>query len=175
MQFGITVSLQGYLKEEQPPYGAHDDLFFCWELHRILLKEKEALIMVNASNSFTIVMWDMIPWDWDRLLKVGLEGIMRGFMNAGYSGEQFERYINLSGGKPELTKTHGRRPVSALMRRTQLLEKIQLEIEAGKRFQTYCCDYVNQIPGSAAGFTISGKPMDFLDRDMERLGIFKEE
>ncbi|MEG0377279.1 MAG: hypothetical protein RR614_02265 [Eubacterium sp.] len=135
---------------------------------------KDVLILVNASNSLTAVMWNMIPWDWERLKKISLDAIMRTFMNEGYSGEQFETYLNLAGKQIELTKTHGRRPVAALNRRAKLLLRIPVALDEKKRFQPYHTDCVNNISGTAGGFTSSGKPSDLFERDMKRLGIRKD-
>lgn len=171
MQLGITIPLRKYLKMKKMPYGAPGDLFFCWELHWLRVTGKDTLLVVNASNSITAVMWNMIPWDWERISKVSLDAIMRTFLNEGYSGKQFEAYLELAGNKIELTQTHGRRPVAALNRRVKLFYHVPVTVDVKRRFQPFHTNYLNNISGTGGGFTTLGKPTDLLKRDMARLGI----
>lgn len=39
MQLGITIPLQKYLNLPKKSYGEPEDLFFCWEIHRILYQQ----------------------------------------------------------------------------------------------------------------------------------------
>ena len=64
MQLGLTIPLQRFLKVHQPPYGTLCDLFYCWDLHRIILQSKETLVAVNANNRFAIVMCGMDSSAW---------------------------------------------------------------------------------------------------------------
>ena len=77
MQLGLTIPLQRFLKVHQPPYGTLCDLFYCWDLHRIILQSKETLVAVNANNRFASVMcgMDSSAWkDYNALFMDGYEG-----------------------------------------------------------------------------------------------------
>ena len=52
MQLGITIPLQKYLNLPKQSYGEPEDLFFCWEIHRILYQGRDMMIAVNANNRF---------------------------------------------------------------------------------------------------------------------------
>ena len=46
MQLGLIIPLQRFLKIPLIPYGGVCNLFYCWELHGIILQSKETLVAV---------------------------------------------------------------------------------------------------------------------------------
>ena len=174
MQFGITIPLQKALKIRSLPYGEPQDLFFCWELHGITWQGKETLFVTNANNGFSVILWGMKAGDWKNYPQLVTDGIREGLTGDGYTAEQADRYLELAG-PCEITKTHGRRPVSALNREIDLLYYGPAEADKSGKYQRFYSHYINCARIKGPGFGIYGSPSGFLERDMRRAGIIKDQ
>ncbi len=170
MQFGVTIPLQKFLHWKAPSYGEPENLFFCWDLHMILLHGEHTLMAVNASNAFTAVLWKMEQLDWENLEERAQEAIRLGFAGAGYGLESVDAYFRAAGGA-QFTKTHGRRPVAALNRMTDFLRAAPMRLEEDRQFQAALCRFVNGHILKTAGDGKPGSPEAFMTRDMEKNGI----
>lgn len=170
MEFGITIPLQKFLKRQAPSYGTQPELFFCWDLHVIRYHGENTLVVVNASNCFTSVMWNMGGEDWKMLEKCGEEAIRRGLLAAGYTREQAELYFRAAG-PAGITKTHGRKPVAGLNRMTEFLQLAPAAPDPGEMYQALLSRFINSHVCRAAGFEAPGAPEVFLEADMARCGI----
>lgn len=169
MELGITIPLQKFLKWQAPPYGAAQDLFFCWDLHVIRFHGADTLMAVNASNAFTVILWDMKPEDWNMLGERTEEAIRQGLLCAGYSREAAAAYFKAAG-PAGFTKTHGRRPVAALNRMTDFLRFAPVKLDETEQFQKAHCRFINSNVLKTAGFDRPGTPEIYLAGDMERIG-----
>ena len=113
MELGHTIPLQKYLRMQPPPYGAGCPLFFCWELHRIILQSGDTLVAVNAGNRFAVVLWGMDAGAWNHYQEHFREGLEMAMESEGYTREEIRIYLKRAG-KFQVTKTHGRRSVAGL-------------------------------------------------------------
>ncbi len=170
MQLGITIPLQKHLKIKTLPYGEQADPFYCWELHMIRLQGKNTLVAINASNRFAIVLWGMKAPQWKTLEEVIRNGIVRGFLSEGYTGQQVNAYFDQAG-EICLTKTHGRSPVATLNKMIGYLGFLPIAMDHGELYQMAHCHEINRELCHAAGFTDYGLPVEFLEADMNRTGI----
>ena len=123
MQLGLTIPLQKFLKTPKLAYGEPTDLSFCWELHKVLGLGRSTLIAVNASNRYALVFAGMKAASWKRLEEIITKGITHALTLEGYTPHQIETYL-AAAGKPEFTKTHGRKPVAGLKRVAELVEVV---------------------------------------------------
>ena len=173
MQLGITIPLQKYLKMKAPLYGEPCDLFFCWELHVILLQGKRTLVAVNANNRYAVILSGMKALDWKVMSERFLEGLEKGLLTEGYTQDQVNRYLDLAG-SIEITKTHGRKPVAGLNRMDEYLWIIPEPINHDELYQELHSKEVNRELCKAAGFQDYGYPIEFFEKDMRRVGILSE-
>lgn len=174
MQLGITIPLQKHLKLKQPKYGEPKDLFFCWELHVIRFMGKRALAMVNANNRFFVLLAGMKAADWKVLSKRAGEAIEAGLYSEGYTVKQVNDYFNLAG-PAEITKTHGRKPVSGLNKAVEWLDSTYELWDPEQMYQEDICYRINRDICSPAGFETYDHPFEFLKEDMKRVGVLKKD
>lgn len=167
MQLGMTIPLQTYVKAPKPPYGDREDLFFCWEIHNIILQGRSALVAVNANNRFLAVLSPMGQGDWESLAERAIEAIASGLASEGYTKEQIDGYFRLAG-PVEITKTHGRKPVAGLNKAIDQLFRIPVELGTRQRFQDFHCKAVNREWYRPAGYEEYGLPVDFMEEDMRK-------
>lgn len=170
MQLGITIPLQKYLKRKAPSYGEPCDLFFCWELHVILLQGKSTLVAVNANNRYAIILSGMKACDWKLMTDCFVEGLTKSLIAEGYTQNQVDRYLDLAG-DVEITKTHGRKPVAGLNCMNEYLWVIPEPINEDELYQELHSKEVNRMICKAAGFLETGYPIEFFEEDMRRVGI----
>ena len=172
MQLGLTIPLQKFLKMPKPPYGETTDLFFCWELHKVPDISRSTLIAVNASNRYALVFMGMKAGSWKCIEEIVIDGIEQALALEGYTPHQVESYL-AAAGEPELTKTHGRKPVAGLNRTIDMLWWIDKWLDERQLFQPSMSNALNKDLCHAAGF--EGRdfehPKEFLREDMVRLGI----
>jgi len=172
LQLGLTIPLQKFLKTPKLAYGEPTDLFFCWELYKVLGLGRSTLIAVNASNRYALVFAGMKAASWKRLEEIITEGITHALALEGYTPHQIETYL-AAAGKPEFTKTHGRKPVAGLNRAVDLLCWIPKWLDGDQLFQPSMSKDLNKDLCHAAGF--EGRdyeyPWELFREDMARIGI----
>ena len=173
MQLGLTIPLQKHLKLKSLSYGEPADLFFCWELHIIRFQGKNALAVVNANNRFLVLMVGMKASDWKILQKRFEEAITSGFLSEGYTKKQINAYFDLAG-EPVLTKTHGKKPVGGMNKAIDYLYYLPEPIDPAQLYQAFHCRFLNRDICSPIGFEYYGYPVEFLEADMKRVGIIKD-
>ena len=171
MQLGLTIPLQRFLKVHQPPYGTLCDLFYCWDLHRIILQSKETLVAVNANNRFAIVMCGMDFSAWKDYNALFMDGLRQGMLLEGFKQTEIEEYFKKAD-DIEITKTHGRRSVSGLNQMDNYLWSIPVKVKADELFQAVHCHEVNRERCKMAGYEGDNIPVECFERDMKRVGIF---
>lgn len=171
MQLGITIPLQKHLKIKNLSYGEATELFFCWELHIIRFQGRNTLVAVNANNRFMVLLSGMKVGDWKRLEKRLKEAITLGFASEGYTDVQIQKYFMLAGDEMVMTKTHGRKPVAGLNKAIEYLSYIPIRINKEEQYQAVHCHEINRDICSPIGFESYGYPVEFLAKDMQRVGI----
>mgnify|MGYP001153819770 CR=1 FL=1 len=137
MQLGITIPLQKTLKLPKQSYGEPEDLFFCWEVHRVKYEGRYTLVAVNANNRFGIVMSGIKASEWKNLPKMVEEGIEAGMYMEGFSREEIDAYFNIAG-PPVLTKTHGRKPVAGLNKAIEFMYYVPESLDKQRKLQVIC-------------------------------------
>lgn len=172
MELGITIPLQRQLGLSAPSYGTEAEMFYCWELHGILLQGCKTLAAVNASNCFTVAVCHLQGSDWKRYPEMAVTGIREALAAEGYTEEEIGLYFQQAGA-PLVTKTHGRRPVAGLNRMMNFLWAAPMEIDDDRNYQRSHCHFANSSVCRAAGFDDRATPSEFLECDMKRCGIIK--
>lgn len=172
MQLGITIPLQKYLKLPKQSYGEPEELFFCWEVHKVRYQGCDTLVAVNANNRFAIILSGIKASEWKELPKLVEEGIEAGMCTEGYSKKEIDAYFNIAG-PAILTKTHGRKPVAGLNMAIECMNCAIEPLSKGKKYQPGHCWFVNRDICSPSGFDTYDYPETFFRRDMERVGIIK--
>lgn len=167
MQYGMTIPLQNFLKEVKPPYGSVENLFFCWEIHKIMLQGQSTLVAVNANNRFMAVLSPMGQSDWTCLVERVTEAIRAAFASEGYTQVQIDTYFRLAGAI-EITKTHGRKPVAGLNKAIDQLCRVPVKLGTRSTFQDFHCKAVNREPYRPAGYAAYGLPVEYLEQDMRK-------
>lgn len=170
MQLGITIPLQKALKLPKQSYGEPEDLFFCWEVHRVKYQGRNTLVAVNANNRFGIIMSGIKASEWKELPNLVEEGIEAGMCMDGYSKKEIDAYFNIAG-PAILTKTHGRKPVAGLNKAIECMNYVPESLDKQRKYQAAHCWRINRDICSPSGFEDYNYPRDFFRKDMERIGI----
>lgn len=58
MEIGVTKAVQDKIKTKAVEITRDTPLVFCWDTHLVKLKGRNVLLIVNASNRYTIAMTD---------------------------------------------------------------------------------------------------------------------
>ena len=160
MELGLTWPLQRYLRES-PDYGMPVPDAFCWDLHRIILRGKDCLLLVHSLTRYTCLRFDLPSGEWGDLFSTVRDEMETGLLEAGLSTAEREAYF-LEAGSFVKTRTHGRRLVAYLNRAWEdvLLAEPLLNPETGH--QTLLCQMVNNGKSRSAAYSEPGRPADFL-------------
>lgn len=170
MEIGVTKVVQEKIKSKSVEITKDNPLVFCWDTHLVKLKGRNVLLIVNASNRYTIAMTDIEPRNWNYYtLYVGqvISGVMQ---NMGYSTEQIDEYFKMSG-ELIVTKTHGRKSVGGINRMVTCMEYYDKKLEKDVKYQLELCEYLNRDICQPEGFDSHGYPYELFHLDMERIGI----
>lgn len=167
MQLGITIPLQRFLCRRRPEYGEVDDFFFCWEAHRVVLDGTDVLLLANASNRFAALSC-LQPGDWRVWEDVALKSVRRALLASGFDGRAADAYLFFAGA-PEVTRTHGRRPVAFLNVLVDKLLAAPVRVDRSCVFQSALSRFANeQLPCKAASFEGLGVAVERFADDMAR-------
>ena len=171
MQLGITIPLQRHLRLARPPYGEPEEPLFCWEAHRAALGGADVLLLANACNRFAAFAC-MQPGDWRDWEAVALTALRASLAASGFDEDAIGAYRFLAGA-PEVTRTHGRRPVAFMNVLVDKLLALPLALDAvADPFPAELCRLANErMPCKAAGFEGLGLPVERFIADLARLGI----
>lgn len=170
MQFGITIPLQRFLRHPQPPYGEPNNLVFCWETHRVVMDGCEVMVLINASNRFLAAAC-MQPADWRLWEEVATASIRQALLASGFDGRVVDTYL-FFGGAPEVTKTHGRRPVAFLNVLVDQLMAAPVRVDPAQAFQSGLCRFANEhLAGKATCFKGVGFAAERFAHDVHRLSL----
>ena len=170
MEIGITKAVQERMKATLMEDTTEDSLIFCWDTHLVKYKRRNVLLIVNASNRYTIAMTDIEQRHW-RYFTLYIERVIYGIMQSmGYSQEQINKYFNMSG-KFHVTKTHGKKSVGGINRVVTCLESYDKSLEKEKKYQWELSEYLNSDVCKPSGFEVYGYPTELFRLDMERIGI----
>lgn len=170
MEIGVTKAVQDKTKTKSVEIEKDTPLVFCWDTHLVKLKGRNVLLIVNASNRYTIAMTDIEPRNWNYYtLYVGrvIGSVMQ---NMGYSQDQIDEYFKMAG-EMVVTKTHGRKSVGGINRMATCMEYYDKKLEKGVKYQRELCEYLNRDICQPEGFDAYGYPFELFHLDMERIGI----
>ena len=169
MELGLTWPLQRFLREA-PGYGMPEPDVFCWDLHRIVLRGRDCLLLVHSLTRYTCLRFDLTAGEWADLVSTVRMEIRQGLLEAGLSAGEADAYLQEAGACVK-TRTHGRRPVAYLNRAWEdvLLAEPLLNPEEGH--QTLLCQMVNNGRSRAAAYPEPGRPVDFLLDCMEKRNL----
>ena len=160
MELGLTWPLQRFLKEK-PFLGMQQPDPFCWDLHRIILRGRDCLLLVHSLTRFTCLRYDVTWLEWENLFDIVREEIALGFAEAGIP-EQVQAAYFQAAGALSFTRTHGRRPVAYLNRAWEDVLKAEPLLIPEPGHQGLLCRMVNGMTTRAAAYSVPGHPIVFL-------------
>lgn len=136
-----------------------------------MLGGADMLLLVNANNRFAAFAC-MQPGDWLDWERVALEAVHASLSTCGLSEDAIGAYYFFAG-KPEVTRTHGRRPVAFMNVLVDKLLALPLDLgEVADSFPVELCRLANQqMLCKAAGFEGLGLPAERFAADLARLGM----
>ncbi len=115
MELGLTIPLQRHLKIRTIPCSEEESRNYCWDLHVIALNGRASLLAAHCSSRYTFILFDLHWSEWNSLVNVFLDGLHSTFRSIGISEESAAKYLQRAG-RPQMTRTHGRREVAYLNR-----------------------------------------------------------
>lgn len=65
MEIGATKAVQERIQSTSLEMARDISLVFCWDTHLVKLKGRNILLIVNASNRYTIAMTDIESRNWN--------------------------------------------------------------------------------------------------------------
>ncbi len=158
MEFGYTIPLQKHLKMvELLPQKAETSSFFCWDLHLLTVQGRKAVLAMNCTSRYSILLYDMKETDWPCLTDLVESEIKVAVLREGLSKFEAARYFAL-GGPLKISPPHGPNSaerlncaMAALIQQFSLLDESRLS-------QPRVCHVLNGGTYDAEGF--SGKPIE---------------
>lgn len=170
MEIGATKAVQERLKSIKAEAATDILPVFCWDTHLVKAKGRNVLLIVNASNRYTIAMTDIEPRNWNYYtLYIGQ--VIRGVVqDMGYSREQVQKYFEMSGDMV-VTKTHGKKSVSGINRMVIRMDYYDRKLEKDAKYQRELSTYLNKDICQPLGFDAYGYPYELFHLDMERSGV----
>ncbi|MBQ2756514.1 MAG: hypothetical protein IJF27_07555 [Oscillospiraceae bacterium] len=148
MELGLTWPLQRLL-HLRVSYGEAERAF-CWDAHCIMLYGRSSLLLVHCESRYTLVRFDLSPFDWTRLDALALEEISLGLLESGTDEEACRTYLDALG-ELKFTRTHGRREVAFLNRAWEDVLAGDLLIDRENSRQPLLNAAVNDRPCRCAG------------------------
>ena len=131
------------------------------------------MLIVNASNRYTIAMTDIESRNWN-YYAMYISRVIHGVMQEmGYSEEQIRQYFKMSG-YTTATKTHGRKSVGGINRMVMDAQYFGKKLEKEAKYQWELSKYLNRDICQPEGFDAYGYPSELFKLDMERLGIISK-
>lgn len=166
MQLGLTFPLQRKLKIKFVPYGVPLERLSCWDLHCIILRGQDSLLLVHCASRYTIVARGVSGLEWAQLPDFALEQMRAGLLDAGLPEDMVADYLRTAG-VPELTRTHGRREVAFLNRAWDDVLALDYTVDTATQRQPLLEQAVNGIPCRCAGFESREPAKQFLYRSFQ--------
>lgn len=142
MEWGVTYPLQRFLRMRTLPYGQEVNRLFCWDAHRIVLRKRDSLLLVNAHNRFAVVLYNPLPEQWHAPFAFARQGLCTALLHAGVEEAQVQRYLALAG-PDTCTRTHGRREVAYLNRAWEDVMACEMLVDLEAIHQPVLCHAVN--------------------------------
>ena len=170
MQLGLTVPLQRHLKLKNLSCGEPLDRQYCWDLHVITLQGRPSLLAVHCATRYAFTLLDVTAFQWRTPQDTFLQGLRRSFAAVGVSAETTEQHLR-DAGKPELTKTHGRREVAFLNLAWGDVAALDYSLDTASQFQPLLDCAVNQKPSRCVGADGLGEAAQRLIRSLERASL----
>lgn len=170
MEIGVTKVVQERIKTTTLESTKDALLVFCWDTHLVKLKNRNVLLVVNASNRYTIAMTDIKQRKWNYYSLYIEQIIQLAMQRMGYSTEQIQQYFKMSG-KLIVTKTHGKKSVGGINRMVVCMDYFDKKLEKDAKYQWELSEYLNGDICQPEGFDAYGYPREFFHLDMERIGI----
>ena len=131
---------------------------------------RNGILIVNASNRYTIAMTDIEPRNWN-YYAMYISRVIYGVMQEmGYSENQIRQYFKMSG-DTTVTKTHGKKAVGGINRMVIDAQYFDKKLEKETMYQWELSEYLNRDICQPEGFDAYGYPGELFKLDMERLGI----
>ena len=166
MQFGLSKTLQRFLKIKQLLPAGSNHPFYCWSLHRTQYHGRSTLIAMNTSNCYALLFTGLQSADWEDIDSLVLEGVRQAFLREGYSSEQIGQYLEAAGAI-EYTKLPGGKALTGLKSILNMLKWLDIDLVDGQFFQPLLSRELNSESCYAPAYDDYGYPSEFLAQDMQ--------
>ena len=97
MEFGYTIPLQKHLKMVFPSSKPTIAPFFCWAVHILTIHHRKAILAMNYSTRYCILLYGVRAADWVHLPGLLKNEIRAAILREGLSEYEAVRYFTLSG------------------------------------------------------------------------------
>ena len=97
MELGYTLPLQKRLKMELPSSKSPIAPFFCWAIHILTIQHRKAVLAMNYSTRYCILLYGVRAADWVHLPGLVQNEIKAAILREGLSEYEAVRYFTLSG------------------------------------------------------------------------------
>ena len=97
MEFCYTLPLQKHLKMAFPLSKPTIDPFFCWAVHILTIQHRKAILAMNYSTRYCILLYGVRAADWVHLPGLLKNEIRAAILREGLSEYEAVRYFTLSG------------------------------------------------------------------------------
>ena len=97
MEFGYTIPLQKHLEMEALPPGPTVAPFFNWAVHALTIQRRKAVLAMNCSTRYCILLYGVRAADWVHLPGLLQNEIRAAILREGLSEYETVRYFTLSG------------------------------------------------------------------------------
>ena len=160
MEFGYTIPLQKHLEMEALPPGPTVAPFFNWAVHALTIQRRKAVLAMNCSTRYCILLYGVRAADWVHLPGLLQNEIRAAILREGLSEYEAVRYFALSG---TLKRSTAQRPnlVEGLNWTMQtLLQQVSL-LDEHRFSQPQVTHILNDEVYYASEFSKSGTPREF--------------
>lgn len=160
MEFGYTIPLQKHLKMVFPSSKPTIAPFFCWAIHILTIQHRKAVLAMNYSTRYCILLYGVRAADWVHLPGLLQNEIRAAILREGLSEYEAVRYFTLSGSL-KLSTANGTNLIAGLNWAMQtLLQQLSL-LDKSRFSQPQVTHIMNDEVYYASEFSKSGTPREF--------------
>lgn len=160
MELGYTIPLQKRLKMETLPPGPTVAPFFCWAVHILTIQGHKAVLAMNCSTRYCILLYGVRAADWVHLPGLVQNEIKAAILREGLSEYEAVRYFTLSGSL-KLSTANGTNLIAGLNWAMQTLLQQSSLLDKGRFSQPQVTHILNDEVYYASEFSKSGTPREF--------------
>ena len=147
MEFGYTIPLQKHLKMVLPSSKPTIAPFFCWAIHILTIQHRKAVLAMNYSTRYCILLYGVRAADW-----VHLPGLLKNEIRAAILREGLSLKLSTANGTNLIAGLNW--AMQTLLQQLSLLDKSRFS-------QPQVTHIMNDEVYYASEFSKSGTPREF--------------